>query len=67
MRMPLVWAWLIIYLGIGILSGAAIMLLSTNMNVARAVGGGIALGGIALYLYASWKQRHKEDVPKEGQ
>jgi len=67
MRMCLVWAWLIVYFGIGVMGGAVILSWAGDLDLALATGGGLVLGGITLRFYMSWSGRHKEDTLGEGQ
>lgn len=49
------WAWLLIYLGIGVILRSALLLTFTNLNTVLGIGGLIALIGAGMYAYCQWK------------
>lgn len=50
-----IWAIIAMYLGIGTILGAVILLASRNFNTAMGIGGAIALIGVGMYAYCVWR------------
>jgi len=49
------WAGLVMYLGVGVILGAVVLLGSGNLDIALGVGGFLALIGVGMYAYCGWK------------
>ena len=49
------WAGLVMYLGVGTILGAVILLASENFNTALGVGGILALIGVGTFAFCAWR------------
>lgn len=54
---------IMMYLGVGVMLGAAILLMTENLNWALGIGGLIAIVAVGIYAYLLW--RHKDHDSKD--
>jgi len=59
------WAGLVMYLGVGTILGATILLASRNLNTALGAGGILSIIGVCMFAFCVWKAYRAKRVAKD--
>lgn len=55
---------ILLYLGVGVLFGAAIVLIKGNANLALGIGGALGVIAVGIYAFCLWKSPKAESESK---